>query len=287
MIREFFKRYSRKSQRDAEKHHDLNEAYSLIMRHVNAPRLDIETHVSPEIFDKLIKKVENTWSQLGQEDAHWSVITNEKFRKESINEHLDDFFAMGENDVARVDVALNRAGTSLSDINSAIDFGCGVGRLSIPLAKRCHHVLGVDISSTHLREARTNIQREEIDNLDLALVGSVDAIRELPEADLVFSLIVLQHNSPPVMLEILKALCSRVKGGGYLFIQTPTFRVDYSYDAQSDLENTSKEMDMHVLPQNVLLQTIQDAGLTILEVSEDGSAWNLDFISQVVLAKRR
>jgi hypothetical protein len=46
-------------------------------------------------------------------------------------------------------------------------------------------------------------------------------------------------------------------------------------------------MAMHVLPQDILLQTIQDAGLTILEVAEDGSAWNLDFCSQVVLAKRR
>lgn len=266
---------------------DLAQAYALIMRHANAPRLNVETEVSPEIFEQLVKKVEKTWSRLGQEDAHWSVITDEKFRKETLDNHRDDFFAMGEGDIARVEAALNRVGTSLSRIRSALDFGCGVGRLSIPLAKRCQQVLGVDISSAHLREAKANTEHETLGNIDWSLIESVGDIRELPEFDLVLSLIVLQHNSPPVMLEILKALCSRVSAKGYIYIQIQTYRHNYSYSAEADLSDVSKDMAMHVLPQDVFLQTIQDSGLTILEVAEDGAAWNLEFRSQVVLAKRR
>jgi 2-polyprenyl-3-methyl-5-hydroxy-6-metoxy-1,4-benzoquinol methylase len=296
MLAKFFKRPTRKDEPEPNKEgksesnkeeEELIKAYSLITRHANAPSLDIEIEVAPDIFGRLIEKVENTWSRLGQEDAHWSVITSEKFRKNNIDENLEEFFAMGEGDISRVEFALNRVGVSLSDIDLAIDFGCGVARLSIPLAKRCKQVLGADISNAHLQEAKTNVQRAGLENLDLRLVGSISAIRDLPEANLVFSLIVLQHNSPPVMLEILKALCSRVKTGGFLYIQVPTYRVGYRYDAESDLANTSGEMAMHVLSQDILLQTIQDAGLTILEVAEDGSAWNLDFCSQVVLAKRR
>lgn len=271
---------------EAEPQPDLQAAYSLMMRHAYAPRLDIELDVSPETFERLLRKVESTWSQLGQEDAHWSVITDEKFRKSSIDAHLDDFFAMGEYDIARLEAALARVDVRLTDIGSALDFGCGVGRLSIPLAKRCRQVRGVDISSAHLREAKANIAREGIENLELSLIESVDAIRRLPPCDLVFSLIVLQHNAPPVMLEILKALCSRVDDGGYLYLQVPTYRAGYSYDAETDLADMSGEMAMHVLPQDIFLRTIQGAGLTLLEISEDGSAWNLDFRSQVVLATR-
>jgi len=287
MFKSLLNKKSRKEPEENTKQSDLESAYSLIMRHAHAPRLDVETEVSPEIFENLIENVERTWSTLGQEDAHWSVITDAKFRKGSISDHLDDFFAMGEDDIARVEAALNRVNSSLYLINSALDFGCGVGRLSIPLSKRCKHVLGVDISSAHLREAKANIQREGLTNLDLSLIGSVNAIRELQEFELVFSLLVLQHNSPPVMLEILKALSSRVSGSGYLYLQAQTYRTGYEYNSESDLKNPSTEMAMHVLPQDVFLQTIQDAGLTILEVSEDGSAWDLGFRSQVVLAKRR
>ena len=287
MFKALLKKQLRKQSRENFNEQDLESAYSLIMRHANAPRLNVETEVSSEIFDELIKNVEATWSRLGQEDAHWSVITNEKFRKDRINDHIDDFFAMGERDIERVEAALNRVNTSLSCIKSALDFGCGVGRLSIPLARRCTHVLGADISSNHLREARENIRREAITNLDLSLINSIKSLRELQKFDLVFSLIVLQHNSPPVMLEILKALCSKVSDNGYLYLQAQTYKNGYEYDAKSDLINTSMDMAMHVLPQNVFLQTIQDAGLTILEVSEDGSAWDLDYKSQIVLAKRR
>lgn len=286
MFKQLLNKKIRKNLKENTTQIDLQDAYSLIMRHAHAPILNIETEVSPEVFDRLIKKVEETWSRLGQEDAHWSVITDEKFRKNTIGENIDDFFAMGEGDIARVESALNRVNASLYELNSALDFGCGVGRLSIPLAKRCKQVLGVDISSSHLREANENVQRMGIENLDLSLIKSVQSIRELKEFDLVFSLIVLQHNSPPVMLEILKALCSRVGASGYLYLQTQTYKFGYEYDAESDLNNKSTEMAMHVLPQDVFLQTIQDAGLTILEVAENGSAWNLDFKSQTVLAKR-
>lgn len=288
-----FKRQHKNTKKNTDGHclidqaSEIDQAYAIITRHMNAPRLNIETEVSPDVLNRLMKKVEETWSRLGQEDAHWSVITNEKFRKDSLSDHLDDFFASGEGDISRVEAALNRVGASLSEMNSIMDYGCGVGRLSIPLAKRCQHVLGVDISLAHLHEANANIERASLKNIDLSLAVSIGKLRELPEFDLVLSLIVLQHNSPPVMLEILKILCSRVRGGGYLYIQTQTYKSGYIYGAEADLANSSKEMAMHVLPQDIFLQTIQDAGLSILEVTEDGSAGSLEFRSQVVLAKRR
>jgi len=276
----------------AEQSHDdgllkLEDAYGIIMRHVTAPPLKIDTDVDPDTFQRLLKRVETTWARLGQEDAHWSVITDDRFRKHSITGHLDDFFAMGEADIARVEASLARVGLALSDIETAMDFGCGVGRLSIPLARRTSHVLGVDISAAHLQEAKANVENIGCRNIEFFKASSVADIRELQEFDLIISLIVLQHNPPPVMLEILNALCERVKPGGYLYIQAQTYRSGYHYSVEEDLSDLSDKMEMHVLPQHLFLQTIQDRGLTILEVMEDGAAGSLDYRSQVVVARKR
>ena len=266
---------------------NLVEAYNLIMRHAGAPSLDVETSVDPETFEKLQKHVEDTWSRLGEDDAHWSVITDDRFRHSTLRSHIDEFFKMGESDVARLEMALDRIGVSLSNIESAMDFGCGVGRLSIPLARRVNHVLGVDISAAHLREAQANIDEFGLNNIEVTQTQSIDDLRRLNKVELIISMITLQHNAPPVILEILDALCSRVEAGGYLYVQSQTYSVGYKYRASEHLDNKTNEMEMHVVPQHIFLGAIQEAGFTIMEVMEDGSAWNLDYQSQVVLARKR
>lgn len=39
-------------------------------------------------------------------------------------------------------------------VNKAFDFGCGVGRLVIPLTEIADHVTGVDVSESMLKEAK-------------------------------------------------------------------------------------------------------------------------------------
>lgn len=262
-------------------------AYSVIMRHHNALPLDIETHVDQKTFDLLQSKVEDTWSRLGHEDAYWSVLTDEQFRKEKNPSGNPNFFKQCESDVISLDASLKRVGTCLSDIDTAIDFGCGVGRLSIALAKKVGHVSGVDISTPHLREAKANIEHLGFRNIELIKSSCLSDIRGLRTANLVLSVIVLQHNPPPVMLAILEALCSRVKQGGYLYVQAQTYLSGYSYSAKEHLKNSTTKLEMHIIPQHVFLAAIQRAGLTILEVMEDGAAGNLNYKSQTVLAYRK
>lgn len=289
-LRKKFTRYLKareETRKNAENLADMEKAYETIMRHASAPPMDIETHVDSETFDRLQKRVENTWSVLGQDDAYWSVITFDKFRKDVLEDHRDAFFQMGDGNIAWVEAALNRVGTTLTDLETAMDFGCGVGRLSLPLAERVGHVLGVDISAAHLREAKSNIETFDRQNIETRKIGSVKEIQDLGSFDLVISIIVLQHNPPPVMREILKALCARVRSGGFLYIQVPTYRPGYRYIAADDLMEEAENMEMHVLPQHVFLETIQDAGLTVLEVMEDSATGCLEYRSQVVLSRKK
>ena len=56
---------------------------------------------------------------------------------------------------------------------NALDFGCGVGRLVIPLAKISTSAVGIDVSESMLAEARKNCELNSVHNIDL--VKSDDA----------------------------------------------------------------------------------------------------------------
>ena len=99
----------------------------------------------------------------------------------------------------------------------AMDFGCGVGRLVVPLAKRFTQVAGVDIAEGMLAEAKKNTVRRQINNAVF-----YNQIPEL-EYDLVHSLFVLQHISRDRGMNIITTLWSKVSKGGILAIQLPIY----------------------------------------------------------------
>ena len=50
---------------------------------------------------------------------------------------------------------------------SALDFGCGVGRLLVPLARRCPSVVGVDVADSMLAQARARCDAVGVTNVRL------------------------------------------------------------------------------------------------------------------------
>ena len=116
------------------------------------------------------------WEAFARREPYFAVLTDERFLRERVD--LDDFYATGEADVARLFALIG------GDFRprSALDFGCGVGRLTMALAKRVPDVVGCDASETMLQLART-------------AVPNATFTTELPnrEFDFICSLIVFQH----------------------------------------------------------------------------------------------
>ena len=81
----------------------------------------------------------------------------------------------------------------------------------------------------------------------------------------------LQHNPPPVILAILERVFARLQPGGIAYFQVPTYRAGYRFVLEEYLrEDVGKsEMEMHVLPQSVIMQAAARHGLELLEVIED------------------
>lgn len=133
------------------------------------------------------------WESLGTTDPYWAVVTDDSYRARNLTpENIARFFATGERDIANVFAAVGQHVVAGFAPSRALDFGCGVGRLVLPLARRCAEVIGVDVSEAMLTEARRNAQRCGLSNV--AFARTDDALSGVAGSfDFVHSYIVLQH----------------------------------------------------------------------------------------------
>ena len=118
------------------------------------------------------------WETLARQEPFFAVLTEERFLRDRMSDgDREAFFASGEADVAHLFSLI--AGLTPK---SALDFGCGVGRLTRALARRVECVFGVDASPSMLRLARENVP-------DATLSAQIPD----QKFDLIVSLIVFQH----------------------------------------------------------------------------------------------
>ena len=94
-----------------------------------------------------------------------------------------------------------------------LDFGCGVGRLVIPLAEIADSVVGVDVSESMLQEARQNCQDDSLTNV--TLLRSDDSLSTVRgEFDFIHSFIVFQHIPVSRGKQIFSQLLQHLTPGG-------------------------------------------------------------------------
>lgn len=156
------------------------------------------------------------WERLAR-DPYYAVLNEDGFRRDRVaGDALARFDRSGERDVAETLAEIRRLIDPAFRPSRALDFGCGVGRLTIPLARECGHVTGVDISQTMLDEARRNCDARQLGNV--AFVTS-DAFFSapppaVPTLDFIHSYIVFQHVPPQLGLWLADRLVGRLAPGG-------------------------------------------------------------------------
>jgi SAM-dependent methyltransferase len=163
-------------------------------------------------------QIRSDWTQLGETDPLWAVLVNPAKRNGRWD--VDEFLATG---VAEVDGALAtlEALTGRAAGGRALDFGCGVGRLSQALSRHYEEVVGVDISAPMLAEAR-RIDRSG-GRCSFLLNDAPDlSVIEDASVDLVFSSLVLQHIPPDLAQRYLHEMARIVRPGGAVVLLLPT-----------------------------------------------------------------
>jgi ADP-heptose:LPS heptosyltransferase/GT2 family glycosyltransferase/tetratricopeptide (TPR) repeat protein/SAM-dependent methyltransferase len=247
---------------------------------------NIETRCEPKLLNVLLTRVEDTFERYGQTEPYWSVITTERFLKEKIDKHMDEFFSTGRDAVAFFAAALRRNAIDLDSIHSVLELGCGVGRVTVHLADLFDQVIGVDISRAHLEIARRTAERMGKANIRYEHMSSFSMIDALPACDALYTIIVLQHNPPPVMRLMLERLLRRVNPGGVAYFQVPVFTPGYSYSVTQHLSQEANGIEQHVLPQHEVFSLLSTNDFDILEALPD--CWlELPHISCSFVARRR
>lgn len=104
---------------------------------------------------------------------------------------------------------------------SALDFGCGVGRLTQALADHFTTVIGVDVSPTMLQLA-SKLNRHDV-RVTYVRNQAPDLSRFLSNSfDFVYSDIVLQHIEPEMSLNYLREFVRLLRPGGVAVFQLPS-----------------------------------------------------------------
>lgn len=131
------------------------------------------------------------WDARAREDAYYFVDNRRAYG----DGDLSGFWREGERDLDRLlEVLEVRIGAS----DAVVDIGCGVGRLTRPIARRAGSVYALDVSGEMIERARTHLA--ELDNVEWVL-GDGHSLRPLPDAsvDACISHVVFQHIPDPTI----------------------------------------------------------------------------------------
>ena len=161
-----------------------------------------------------MSKIKENWEYYGKNDPYFAVATFEKFKKAKLTEQAkNEFFQTGEEHIEKVWNEIQKHFVENFRPKRGLDFGCGVGRLVVPLANRCEKVVGVDISNVMLQEAQKNCQLRKLENVTFSQTDEFFT-DEKGEFDLIHSFIVLQHIKPETGGVIVRKMLKMLASGG-------------------------------------------------------------------------
>jgi ubiquinone/menaquinone biosynthesis C-methylase UbiE len=100
-----------------------------------------------------LDKLKNEWDNLAEQDPLWAILTDST--KTGRKWDVANFMATGDAEIATVMGHLARIGYIPNCNGTALDFGCGVGRLTQALAQRFASCVGIDISQQMIHQAQS------------------------------------------------------------------------------------------------------------------------------------
>jgi SAM-dependent methyltransferase len=130
------------------------------------------------------------WEKFAHDDPYTYILTSLK--------HPDagEFWQSGERTIQGEIIPLLQA----CDLRPffALELGCGIGRLAVPLARRFRQVLGTDVSPRMVERATSYAHDNMIENVSfVAISGPEDLLHRVGNqagnCDLIYSLLVFQH----------------------------------------------------------------------------------------------
>lgn len=167
------------------------------------------------------EQLQKNWDQFGKIDPLWAILTNEEKRNNKWD--VEEFFRTGKTEIDGVMEYINFLHHPLRR-QKALDFGCGVGRLTQALCRYFDQCYGIDIAPSMIELAekynsygsKCRYYTNPAQNLSLFEDNSFDFI---------YSNMVLQHMEPEYSKNYIKEFIRVLAGDGLLIFQIPSERV--------------------------------------------------------------
>jgi SAM-dependent methyltransferase len=243
---------------------------------------------------KSLQQLQRTWEGLAQADPLWAICTDPA--KQNKQWSREEFFTTGKNEVGVVLKCVAGLGASIDEKTPALDFGCGVGRLTRALAEHFAECWGVDISPTMIALAQEF-------NRDLPqcrfLVNDRDTLEELPDNyfGFIYSSIVLQHMAERHIRKYIAELLRVLRPCGVLVFQLPDSlrgsalsRIRARMALRARLKSVfgkhrPQGMEMHCIRESAMRKLIEASGARVADVrltnsSEPSFNGNLQYLKQ-------
>jgi SAM-dependent methyltransferase len=221
-----------------------------------------------------LREVQQYWDRQAHADAMWAILTDPA--KAGGRWDADEFFATGVHDVS---ILMERAAAWGKPVarRSALDFGCGIGRLSQALAGHFDRVYGVDISPKMIELAhqhnRIGSRVEYLANPEGDLshfqTGSIDMI---------LSWITLQHMRPRYARRYIQEFLRVLAPGGLLLFQYPSKPIGLGVRLArwrallSKLLCKPRPMYMNGMDRQEVVDLLERGGGRVLNVEQDDHA---------------
>lgn len=160
------------------------------------------------------------WERAAQIDPLWAILSDPT--KHGRRWDLPSFFETGRREISLLLYQLRQLGHSPRP-RRALDFGCGVGRLTQALGATFADVIGVDASPTMIRLANELNRSPGTVRYVLNQSPGLDRF-ESGLFDFVYSDIVLQHLEPEAAQEFIREFARLLAPGGVTVFQVPSHK---------------------------------------------------------------
>jgi SAM-dependent methyltransferase len=227
-----------------------------------------------------LAKHKRDWEELAALDPYWAILSEPDKRFNLWD--ADEFFRTGKEQVDAL-VAIAKQLDRPCEWNCALDFGCGIGRLTRALGDYFPECHGLDISAEMVRKAQTLVPR------CFFHVHTEPNLRLFPDSffDLIYSVIVLQHQpSHAAVFGYIAEFVRVLRRQGLLAFQLPSHiplrnRLQFGRRLYSALRSIGLHSDflyhrlhlvpirMVAIPEKQVVAFIRRCGGQILDVRAD------------------
>ena len=224
---------------------------------------------------KSLEELQRNWEGFAQTDPLWAICTDPNKRHNQWSR--EEFFATGKNEIDVVLGCVAEVGAPIERNSPALDFGCGVGRLTRAMAEHFPECWGVDISPTMIALAQQFNQDIPQCRFLLNEKNNLEALQD-NYFGFIYTSIVLQHIGPPFNRKYIAELVRVLKPGGTLVFQLPDrlcggmirkLRAKLALRSRlKSLVGRGKlfNMEMHCLEEATISKLVRDCDARVVDV---------------------